>query len=151
MTNERNVTKNNFSFSPDTLNLHPSMIKPEPGLEYGMRVCKSYSDAVCKENDFSTAEISSVPTGDLLTFRDCAEVLQSGATDDGVYTIRLPNSTQTVKVGATLERLLTFSRKDHLTDCDTKYIHHWNHSTLPGTHKRLTVTFIIIWGGGGAR
>ncbi|XP_011607366.2 angiopoietin-2b [Takifugu rubripes] len=43
-------------------------------------------------------EISSVPSGDLLTFRDCAELLQSGATDNGVYTIRLPNSTQTVKV-----------------------------------------------------
>lgn len=80
------------------------------------------------------AEISSVPTGDLPTFRDCAEILQSGATDNGVYAIRLPNSTQTVKVGATLERLLTFSRKDHLTNCDTKYIHHWNHSTLPSTH-----------------
>uniref|UniRef100_H3CUZ8 Angiopoietin 2b n=1 Tax=Tetraodon nigroviridis TaxID=99883 RepID=H3CUZ8_TETNG len=43
-------------------------------------------------------EISSVASGDLLTFRDCAEILQSGVTDSGVYTIRLPNSTQTVKV-----------------------------------------------------
>lgn len=47
-------------------------------------------------------EISSVPSGDLLTFRDCAEILQSGVTDNGVYVIRLPNSTQTVKVVAAL-------------------------------------------------
>lgn len=45
-------------------------------------------------------EISSVPRGDLLTYRDCAEILQSGVTDNGVYVIRLPNSTQTVKVVA---------------------------------------------------
>lgn len=56
-------------------------------------------------------EISSVASGDLLTFRDCAEILQSGVTDSGVYTIRLPNSTQTVKVVAALKRLLTFSSK----------------------------------------
>lgn len=65
-------------------------------------------------------EISSVPSGDLLTFRDCAEILQSGVTDNGVYAIRLPNSTQTVKVVAAHESLLTFSRKYHLTDCDIK-------------------------------
>lgn len=45
-------------------------------------------------------EISSLPHGNLLTFRDCAELLQSGVTDNGVYAIHLPNSTQTVKVVA---------------------------------------------------
>lgn len=77
-------------------------------------------------------EISSVPSGDLLTFRDCAELLQSGVTDNGVYTIRLPNSTQTVKVVTALSRLLTFSHKYHLTESDTKYIRHRNPSTSPG-------------------
>lgn len=47
-----------------------------------------------------TPEISSLPHGNLLTFRDCAELLQSGVTDNGVYAIHLPNSTQTVKVVA---------------------------------------------------
>lgn len=68
-------------------------------------------------------EISSVPSGDLLTFKDCAEILQSGVTENGVYAIRLPNSSQTVKVVAAHKRLLTFSTKYQLTDCDTKYIY----------------------------
>ncbi|XP_056276668.1 angiopoietin-2b isoform X3 [Pseudoliparis swirei] len=32
------------------------------------------------------------------SFRDCAEILRSGVTESGLYGIRLPNSTQTVKV-----------------------------------------------------
>lgn len=96
-------------------------------------------------------EISSVPSGDLLTFRDCAEILQSGVTDNGVYVIRLPNSTQTVKVVAALERFLTFSRKCHLTNCDTKYnflLESFHYFTQPprchaNPHKHLTLTFVI--------
>lgn len=56
-------------------------------------------------------EISSVASGDVITFRDCAEILQSGVTDSGVYSIRLPNSTQTVKVVAAFKTLLNFSSK----------------------------------------
>lgn len=67
------------------------MLKNKPRLDYGTCV---NTPSQC----FMMPEISSVPSGDLLTFRDCAELLQSGVTDNGVYTIRLSNSTQTVKV-----------------------------------------------------
>ncbi|AWP21873.1 putative angiopoietin-2-like [Scophthalmus maximus] len=43
-------------------------------------------------------EISSMPKAESLRFRDCAEILRSGASESGLYSIRLPNSTQTVKV-----------------------------------------------------
>ncbi|XP_029023064.1 angiopoietin-2b [Betta splendens] len=43
-------------------------------------------------------EISNVPAEEPVSFRDCAEILRSGATESGIYSIRLPNSTQTVKV-----------------------------------------------------
>ncbi|XP_041811189.1 angiopoietin-2b [Chelmon rostratus] len=43
-------------------------------------------------------EISNVPKEEPLTFRDCAAILRSGMTESGIYNIRLPNSTQTVKV-----------------------------------------------------
>ncbi|XP_058474469.1 angiopoietin-2b [Solea solea] len=43
-------------------------------------------------------EISNMPKEDSLHFRDCAEILQSGVAESGIYSIRLPNSTQTVKV-----------------------------------------------------
>ncbi|XP_026156916.1 angiopoietin-2b [Mastacembelus armatus] len=43
-------------------------------------------------------EISNRPKEELLTFRDCAEILRSGVAESGIYSIRLPNSTQTVKV-----------------------------------------------------
>lgn len=60
---------------------------------------------------FFIPEISSVAIGDLLTFRDCAELLKSGVTDSGVYAIRLPNSTQTVKVVAALKGYWPFLAK----------------------------------------
>lgn len=44
------------------------------------------------------AEISNTPKGEPLSFRDCAEILRSGVTESGIYNIRLPNSTQTIKV-----------------------------------------------------
>lgn len=47
---------------------------------------------------FFVAEISNVPKEEPLSFRDCAEIRQSGVTESGIYSIRLPNSTQTVKV-----------------------------------------------------
>eukprot|EP00064_Thunnus_orientalis_P003600 superscaffoldBa00000301_g3610 len=43
-------------------------------------------------------EISNMPKEEPLSFRDCAEILRSGVTESGIYSIRLPNSTQTVKV-----------------------------------------------------
>ncbi|XP_071775893.1 angiopoietin-2b [Centroberyx gerrardi] len=43
-------------------------------------------------------EISTVPKEEPLSFRDCAEILRSGVTENGIYSLRLPNSTQTVKV-----------------------------------------------------
>ncbi|TMS18107.1 Angiopoietin-2 [Larimichthys crocea] len=43
-------------------------------------------------------EISNVPKEEPLSFRDCAEIFRSGVTESGLYSIRLPNSTQTVKV-----------------------------------------------------
>ncbi|XP_075867861.1 angiopoietin-2b [Nelusetta ayraudi] len=43
-------------------------------------------------------DISNLPKGKLLAFRDCAEIQRSGVTESGIYSIRLPNSTQTVKV-----------------------------------------------------
>ncbi|XP_013875183.1 angiopoietin-2b [Austrofundulus limnaeus] len=43
-------------------------------------------------------EISNEPKNDPLTFRDCAEILRSGVKENGVYTIRLHNTTQDVKV-----------------------------------------------------
>ncbi|KAM3595982.1 uncharacterized protein V6R79_006348 [Siganus canaliculatus] len=43
-------------------------------------------------------ELSNVPKEKPLPFTDCAEILQSGATESGIYHIRLFNSTQTVKV-----------------------------------------------------
>ncbi|XP_069556443.1 angiopoietin-2b [Brachyistius frenatus] len=43
-------------------------------------------------------EISNVPKEEPLTFRDCAEILQSGVKESGIYNIRLHNSSQTVKV-----------------------------------------------------
>uniref|UniRef100_A0A7N6BZ01 Fibrinogen C-terminal domain-containing protein n=1 Tax=Anabas testudineus TaxID=64144 RepID=A0A7N6BZ01_ANATE len=43
-------------------------------------------------------EISNTPKEEPLGFRDCAEILRSGVTESGIYSIRLPNSTQTVKV-----------------------------------------------------
>ncbi|XP_060916109.1 angiopoietin-2b [Labrus mixtus] len=43
-------------------------------------------------------EISNTPKEEPLSFRDCAEILQSGVTESGTYSIRLPNSTRTVKV-----------------------------------------------------
>lgn len=97
-------------------------LESNPGLEDGIRVQPQFQRCLSINAFFFLPEISGVPSGDLLTFRDCAEILQSGVTDSGVYVIRLPNSTQTVKVVAALSRSLTFSRKYHLTDCDTKYI-----------------------------
>ncbi|KAF7662834.1 hypothetical protein LDENG_00226530 [Lucifuga dentata] len=43
-------------------------------------------------------EVSNMAKEKPVIFRDCSEILQSGATESGVYTIRLPNSTQAVKV-----------------------------------------------------
>uniref|UniRef100_A0A3Q3KEP0 Fibrinogen C-terminal domain-containing protein n=1 Tax=Monopterus albus TaxID=43700 RepID=A0A3Q3KEP0_MONAL len=43
-------------------------------------------------------EISNMPKEEPINFRDCAEILRSGVTESGIYSIRLPNSTQTVKV-----------------------------------------------------
>ncbi|KAK2830175.1 hypothetical protein Q5P01_018106 [Channa striata] len=43
-------------------------------------------------------KISNMPKEEPLSFRDCAEILRSGVTENGIYSIRLPNSTQTVKV-----------------------------------------------------
>lgn len=99
-----------------------AFVKNKPSLDYGICV---KTPLQC----FLMPDISSVPSGDLLTFRDCAELLQSGVTDNGVHTIRLPNSTQTVKVVTALWRLSTFSHKYHLTDRDTKYIRHRNPSS----------------------
>ena len=45
-----------------------------------------------------SAEISSMPKKEPHHFRDCAEILQSGVKDSGIYSIRLHNSTQDVKV-----------------------------------------------------
>lgn len=45
-----------------------------------------------------SAEITNTPKEEPLRFRDCAEILRSGATASGIYNIRLPNSSQTVKV-----------------------------------------------------
>ncbi|KAA8586109.1 hypothetical protein FQN60_007678 [Etheostoma spectabile] len=44
-------------------------------------------------------EITNMPKEQPLSFRDCADILRSGVTASGIYSIRLPNSTQTVKVG----------------------------------------------------
>lgn len=43
-------------------------------------------------------EISATTKEEPASFRDCADILRSGAKDSGIYTIRLPNSTQAVKV-----------------------------------------------------
>ncbi|XP_039876238.1 angiopoietin-2b [Simochromis diagramma] len=43
-------------------------------------------------------EISNMPKEEPLSFRDCAEILRSGVKESGIYSIRLHNSTQTVKV-----------------------------------------------------
>ncbi|XP_051812037.1 angiopoietin-2b isoform X2 [Acanthochromis polyacanthus] len=43
-------------------------------------------------------EISNMPKVEPLSFRDCAEILRSGVKESGIYSIRLHNSTQTVKV-----------------------------------------------------
>ncbi|KAM4630520.1 angiopoietin-2b [Polymixia lowei] len=43
-------------------------------------------------------EISAMPKEEPTSFRDCAEILQSGVTENGIYSIRLINSSQTVKV-----------------------------------------------------
>ncbi|XP_029369380.1 angiopoietin-2b isoform X4 [Echeneis naucrates] len=43
-------------------------------------------------------EMSNMPKEESLTFRDCAEILRSGMTESGIYSIQLPNSTQTIKV-----------------------------------------------------
>ncbi|KAM4539695.1 angiopoietin-2b isoform 2-T3 [Odontesthes bonariensis] len=43
-------------------------------------------------------EISNMPKKEPLRFRDCAEILRSGVKESGVYSIRLHNSTQDVKV-----------------------------------------------------
>ncbi|XP_007559875.1 angiopoietin-2b isoform X2 [Poecilia latipinna] len=43
-------------------------------------------------------EISNLPKKEKRVFRDCAEILRSGAKESGVYSIRLHNSTQDVKV-----------------------------------------------------
>ncbi|XP_024921168.1 angiopoietin-2b [Cynoglossus semilaevis] len=43
-------------------------------------------------------EISNVPKVQQTCFSNCADILQSGVTEDGIYNICLPNSTQTVKV-----------------------------------------------------
>ncbi|CAL8297618.1 unnamed protein product [Lota lota] len=43
-------------------------------------------------------EISTTAKEEPASFRDCADILRSGVKDNGIYSIRLPNSTQTVKV-----------------------------------------------------
>ncbi|XP_030004098.1 angiopoietin-2b [Sphaeramia orbicularis] len=43
-------------------------------------------------------EISNTPKKETLHFKDCAAILRSGVTESGIYSIRLHNSTQTVKV-----------------------------------------------------
>ncbi|XP_056154566.1 angiopoietin-2b isoform X2 [Lampris incognitus] len=43
-------------------------------------------------------KISALPQEEPTILRDCAEILQSGATENGIYSIRLPNTTQNVKV-----------------------------------------------------
>ncbi|XP_054914814.1 angiopoietin-2b isoform X2 [Poeciliopsis prolifica] len=43
-------------------------------------------------------EISNLPKKERFAFRDCAEILRSGAKESGIYSIRLHNSTQDVKV-----------------------------------------------------
>ncbi|KAM9838397.1 angiopoietin-2b [Aulostomus maculatus] len=47
--------------------------------------------------------ISTVHKEEPLSFRDCAEILRSGVTESGIYRIRLPNSTHTVKVFCDME------------------------------------------------
>lgn len=51
---------------------------------------------------FFSSDTSNVPKGEPLRFRDCAEIQRSGVTESGIYSIRLRNSTQTVKVVVTL-------------------------------------------------
>jgi len=46
----------------------------------------------------ASQEVSATPKEESASFRDCTDILRSGAKDNGVYTIRLPNSTQPVKV-----------------------------------------------------
>ncbi|KAI1901841.1 hypothetical protein AGOR_G00038540 [Albula goreensis] len=43
-------------------------------------------------------DISSVPKEEATSFQDCAEIFKSGITENGVYTLHFPNSTQPVKV-----------------------------------------------------
>ncbi|XP_035287365.1 angiopoietin-2b [Anguilla anguilla] len=43
-------------------------------------------------------EISSHPKEEARRFQDCAEIYKSGITENGVFALHLPNSTQTVKV-----------------------------------------------------
>ncbi|XP_071230537.1 angiopoietin-2-like [Salvelinus alpinus] len=43
-------------------------------------------------------DIPSTPKEEPVIFRNCAEIFRSGLTENGVYSIRPPNSTQTVKV-----------------------------------------------------
>ncbi|XP_059899579.1 angiopoietin-2b [Gadus macrocephalus] len=43
-------------------------------------------------------EIATTAKEEQASFRDCADILRSGVKDNGIYSIRLPNSTQTVKV-----------------------------------------------------
>ncbi|KAL2076994.1 hypothetical protein ACEWY4_027411 [Coilia grayii] len=45
----------------------------------------------------STLDMSVVPRDEPLVSRDCAEIYKSGVTQSGVYTIRLPNTTHTLK------------------------------------------------------
>lgn len=121
--------------SPDTLDVHSHVLAQARARIWN--ICTNPITMLSLNKYLFMPEISSVPSGDLLSFSDCAEILQSGVTDNGVYVIRHPNSTQTVKVVAALQRLLTFSCKYHLIDCDTKYIYYLNHSTSLSLHVAM--------------
>lgn len=65
---------------------------------------------------FTPLEVSYKPKEESLRFKDCADILQSGVTESGVYSIHLHNSTQTVKV-VRLKKWLAFSYTYHLIQC----------------------------------
>ncbi|XP_041932915.1 angiopoietin-2b [Alosa sapidissima] len=52
-----------------------------------------------------SSEASSLPRDEPMVFRDCAELYKSGITENGVYSIRLSNTTRTIKVLCDMETL----------------------------------------------
>lgn len=61
-------------------------------------------------SSISFTEITTVSKEETTSFRDCADILQSGETESGLYSILLPNSSQTVKVIRS-QKPLAFSAK----------------------------------------